>query len=632
MCGIAGIVSFDVERPASRERVAWMTDALVHRGPDDAGLHAAGPAAFGFRRLAIVDLRPEGNQPHFNEDGSVFSVVNGEIYNDAELRADLVARGHVLRSRCDVEVVPHLYEQHGVELMERLNGQFALAVYDTRRHRLLLARDPVGVCPLFYTVTDGQLLFASEIKGLLAHPGVPRDLDLHGLDQIMTFPGMASPTTMFRGIRSLPAGHFLVLENGELRTGCYWDLDYPRDITLTAPKDWAEQLEHLLTQAVGRRLQADLPVACYLSGGLDSSLIAGLMHKLRPQQRWHAFSLTFDDPMLDERRFQHAMAERIGAHHHPVAFDASQVERRLRSVIRHAESPLKESYNTCSHALSEAVRASGCKVVLSGEGADELFAGYVGYRFDALRAGADPSLALLDEDGWRESQLRESLWGDAGFFYERDYGAFRDLSSAIYAPDVAADPSRYDCLARSPVDRTRLRRRHPMHQRSYVDFKLRIADHLLSDHGDRMTFAHGVEGRYPFLDKDLIEFVTRLPPALLAQDGREKYPLRAIAQSHVAPEVLSREKFSFVGPGSPALLRGGSEWVMDLLAPETLKRQGYLNPETVSRLRRVYESDGHQVNQTFDVDLMMVVISFQVFLNEFAGTPSRREMNHQENA
>lgn len=618
MCGIAGIVNFTPHRPASGEQVARMTRALVHRGPDDDGLHVHGPAALGFRRLSIVDLRPEGNQPHFNEDSSIISVVNGEIYNHTELRDDLAKKGHTLRSRCDVEVVPHLYEEYGIELMDRLNGQFAFAVYDTRRHRLLLARDPVGVCPLFYTVVDGQLLFASEIKGLLAHPAVSRELDLRGLDQILAFPGLASPTTMFREIRSLPAGHYLVLENGELRTGCYWDLDYPPDARREPPTDWREQLDHLLQQAVSRRLQADVPVACYLSGGLDSSLVAGLMHKLRPSSQWHAFSVVFDNTDIDERKYQRIMAERIGARHHEVPFNAGEVEKRLRAVIRHAESPLKESYDTCSHALSEAVRESGCKVVLSGEGADELFAGYVGYRFDMMRASQDEGMDLLDEDGWRESQLRETLWGDANFFYERDYGAFREMSSALYAPDIARDPKRYDCMAQPLVDRARLRGRHPVHKRSYIDFKLRIADHLLSDHGDRMTFANSVEGRYPFLDKDLIEFVTCLPPGLLTLDQREKYPLRTVAQPYVAPQILAREKFSFVGLGSPDILRGRNEWLMDLLSSDTIKRQGYLNQETVARLRGMYEKSGYQVNQTFDVDLMMVVLSFQVFLDEFA--------------
>lgn len=618
MCGIAGMVSFDPLRSVPLEEVRRMTRALVHRGPDDEGFHAQGPAAFGFRRLSIVDLRPEGNQPHFNEDRSVFSVVNGEIYNYDELRTVLATRGHVLRSRCDVEVVPHLYEEYGDCLMSALNGQFAFAVYDSAQQRLLLARDPVGVCPLFYTVVDDCLLFASEIKALLAHPSVSRELNLRGLDQILALPGMASPTTMFRTIQSLPAGHFLELSEGKLRTGCYWDLDYPAAPPEAPPVDWEEQLDDLLRQAVRRRLQADVPVACYLSGGLDSSLVAGIMHKLRPSNHWHAFSVVFDDANLDERRYQRIMAERIGARHHEVPFGPDDAINRLRAVIRHAESPLKESYDTCSHALSQAVRESGCKVVLSGEGADELFAGYVGYRFDMLRAGQDDAGDLMDEDSWRESQLRETLWGDPDFFYERDYGAFRDMSSALYAPDIARDPSRYDSLAQPLVDTSRLRGRHPMHKRSYVDFKLRIADHLLSDHGDRMTFAHSVEGRYPFLDKDLIDFVTRLPPGLLTQDLREKYPLRAIAPPYVAPQVLAREKFSFVGLGSPDILRSQKEWLMDLLSPDLIRRQGYLNPDTVAHLRKSCEQGGNRINQTFDVDLMMVVLSFQVFLDEFS--------------
>lgn len=625
MCGIAGMISLDPQRKISIEEVKPMTRALVHRGPDDEGLHASGPAAFGFRRLSIVDLRPEGNQPHFNEDRSIFSVVNGEIYNHGDLRAELAERGHALRSRCDVEVVPHLYEEHGVELLDKLNGQFAFAVYDTKRHHLLLARDPVGVCPLFYVVADGCLLFASEIKGLLAHPVVSRELNLRGLDQIMTFPGMASPTTMFRTIQSLPAGHFLEMVDGKLRTGCYWDLDYPEDGPQNgngAPTDWEEQLDHLLQQAVSRRLQSDVPVACYLSGGLDSSLVAGVMHKLRPASHWHAFSVVFDKAEIDERRYQRIMAERIGARHHEVPFASADVEQRLRAVIRHAESPLKESYDTCSHALSQAVRDSGCKVVLSGEGADELFAGYVGYRFDMMRAGQDASGDLLDEDSWRESQLRETLWGDPDFFYERDYAAFGDMRSALYAPDIAREPARYDCLAQPLVDRSRLRGRHPVHKRSYIDFKLRIADHLLSDHGDRMTFAHSVEGRYPFLDKDLIEFVTRLPPGLLTADQREKYPLRVIAAPYVAPQILAREKFSFVGLGSPDILRGKHDWMMDLLAPDTIRRQGYLNPDTVARLRTSIEKDDARINQTFDVDLMMVILTFQIFLEEFS-VPAR---------
>lgn len=628
MCGIAGIFSLDPARPVARASLIAMTRALVHRGPDDEGFYVDGAAGLGFRRLAIVDPRPAGNQPHYSEDRAVVSVCNGEIYNYPALRSELEARGHRLQSRCDVEVLPHLYEEYGDALPARLSGQFALAVYEPGRHRLLLARDPVGICPLFWCEVAGQILFASEIKALLAHPAVPRRVDLAGLDQVLTLPGLVSPRTLFAGIHALPPGQALIVENGRVRTQIYWDLDYPCDPTApaAAPADWEEQLEHLLQQAVERRLQADVPVGFYLSGGLDSSLVAALIHRLRPHDDWHAFSIVFDDTALDERRYQRQMADRIGVRLHQVPFVPDDIERRLRAVVRAAETPLRETYDTCSHALSEAVHAAGCKVVMSGEGADELFAGYVGYRFDMARGAATGTDAadfddLLDADAWEETRTREQMWGNGTFFYERDYAAFRETKAALYAPDIAARLATFDCTRQPVVDTARLAGRHPLHRRSYVDFKLRIADHLLADHGDRMTFAHSVEGRYPFLDADLIDFVTRLPPALLMQDGREKYPLRRIARQMVPPAIVDREKFAFVAPGSPLLLaraqRGVADWVAALLDPERIRREGYFNPATVGALRAAYLQPDFSLNQTFDIDLMMVILSFQILLEEF---------------
>lgn len=630
MCGIAGIHSLDGRQPVDRDLLAAMTRALTHRGPDDEGFHLAGAVGLGFRRLAIVDPRPAGNQPHYNEGRDVVSVCNGEIYNHGELRHALEARGHRLVSRCDVEVLPHLYEEHGDELLGRLNGQFALALHDAGKNRLLLARDPVGICPLFWCEAEGQILFASEVKALLQHPAVPRRVDLAGLDQILTFPGTVSPRSMFAGIHALPPGHALIVENGKTRLQCFWDLDYPVGEAPPPPADWEEQLEHLLTQAVGRRLQADVPVGFYLSGGLDSSLIAGLIRRLRPADDWHAFSIVFDDAALDERRYQQLMAEHIGVRLHQVDFRPDEVDRRLRAVVRAAETPLRETYDTCSHALSAAVRDAGCKVVLSGEGADELFAGYVGYRFDMLRDGAGEARDfddLLDGDAWEETRTRETLWGDGDFFYERDYAAFRDTRAALYAPDLAADLARFDCTRGAAVDTARLRGRHPVHKRGYIDFKLRIADHLLADHGDRMTFAHSVEGRYPFLDADLIAFATRLPPGFLMHDGREKYPLRRVARKHVPGAIVDREKFAFVAPGSPVLLAnsraGATDWVAALLDPARIRREGYFNPATVAALREAYLRPDFAINQTFDVDLLMVVLTFQLFLEEFQ-MPSRQ--------
>lgn len=632
MCGISGIYALDRHRPVARASLEAMTRALVHRGPDDEGYYCAGPAGLGFRRLAIVDPRPAGNQPHYSEDRQVVSVCNGELYNHQALRHELQAAGHQFMSRCDVEVLPHLYEAHGDGLLERLNGQFALAIYAPERHRLLLARDPVGVCPLFWCMADDCVIFASEIKALLKHPKVLRQVDLTGLDQVLTFPGPVSPRSLFAGIHALPPGHALVVEDGKVRSHCYWDLDYPRaSASSTPPDDWEEQLEALLLQAVSRRLQADVPVGFYLSGGLDSSLIASLIRRLRPaadfqagfQADWQAFSIVFDDAGLDERAYQRQMADHIGARLQQVPFTADAIDQRLRAVVRAAETPLRETYDTCSHVLSAAVQQSGCKVVLSGEGADELFAGYVGYRFDAARAaaGGEDFDELLDAEAWEALRCRETLWGDASFFYERDYAAFRDTKAALYAPDLAARLAEFDCSRAPIINPQQIAGRNRLHQRSYVDFKLRIADHLLADHGDRMTFAHSVEGRYPFLDADLIAFVTRLPPGLLMADGREKYPLRRVARRHVPPAIINREKFAFVAPGSPLLLgraaAGQADWVAALLEPSRIRNAGYFNPDTVAALRAAYLRPDFSLNQTFDVDLMMIVLTFQIFLEEF---------------
>jgi asparagine synthase (glutamine-hydrolysing) len=623
MCGIAGIYSFDRHRAVESTLVEAMTQTLVHRGPDGVGFHVEGGVGLGFRRLAIVDPRLAGNQPHYSENRDVVSVCNGEIYNHRELRADLEARGHRMQSHCDVEILPHLCEEHGDALLGRLNGQFALALYEPLKHRLLLARDRVGVCPLFWCEVDGQILFASEVKGLLAHPKVPRRVDMAGLDQIITLPGLVSPRTVFTGIQSLPPGCALVIENGQVRMQRYWDLSYPRQAATTPAADWEEQLEHLLLQAVSRRLQADVPVGFYLSGGLDSSLMAGLIHRLMPHRDWQAFAIVFDDAAMDEGRYQRQMAEHIGVRLQQTRFSADMIEQRLRAVVRCAETPLRESYDTCSHVLSQAVQQANCKVVLSGEGADELFAGYVGYRFDMVRqqAGGGGLDDLLDGEDWEEMQTRETLWGDGQFFYERDYAAFRETRAALYAPDLAASFGQFDCTRKSLIDTAQIAGRHPFHQRSYVDFKLRIADHLLADHGDRMTFAHSVEGRYPFLDDDLIAFVTQLPPGLLMQDGREKYPLRQVARRYVHPSILAREKFSFVAPSSPSLLalaQGGSaEWIADLLAPERIRSEGIFNADTVAQLRATYLRPDFNLNQTFDADLMMMVLTFQLFREEF---------------
>ncbi|MDY6988815.1 MAG: asparagine synthase (glutamine-hydrolyzing) [Thermodesulfobacteriota bacterium] len=617
MCGIAGTYNIRGGRSVDQAVLEAMTNTLVYRGPDDSGYHMEDGLGLGFRRLSIIDLTT-GNQPIYNEDRSVICVCNGEIYNYRELKALLQARGHRFYTTCDVEVLVHLYEEYGTAFLKRLNGQFALALFDKKAKSLLLARDHVGIAPLFYSNMDETFIFASEIKALLKHPLVGRDIDLTALDQVFSFPGVVSPRTMFKNISSLKPGHYILIQGGPMEVKEYWDLDYPETSEMESPRPesyYLERLNDLLTQSVRYRLQADVPVGFYLSGGLDSSLIAALMHSIQPDKR-HSFSIGFKEPDIDERDFQQLMAASVGSHHHEVVFDWKDISDRLKDAVYHAESPLKESYDTCSLTLSELVRKNNIKVVLTGEGADELFAGYVGYRFDMQqrRLQEDP----YDAEMMMEREIRESLWGDGDFVYEKNQYEFRETKEAIYSKGLNDRFHHFDSANQGLVDKTKLQGRHPIHKRSYLDFKLRLSDHLLADHGDRVAYANSVEARYPFLDIDFIEFAKTIPPSLLVKGATEKYILKSLSRKYLPKPIVERKKFAFVAPGSPYLIRQHLEWINDTLSYDRIKRQGYFNPDTVERLKKTYSAQDFTLNQTFENDLLMIILTFGIFSELFA--------------
>jgi len=618
MCGIAGILGQTRSSDSRRHWLEQMVNTFRYRGPDADGFHEDAYVGLGFRRLSIIDLEG-GHQPLCNETGDIWLICNGEIYNHQALRQGLEQRGHRFRSRSDVEVILHLYEEQGRAFVAELNGQFAFALYDSRRQTLLLGRDHFGIAPLFHTRVGNRWLFASEIKALLACPDVPRAVDLTGLDQILTFPGPVSPRTLFQGIHSLPPGHLLEIHAGEERLIRYWDLDYPTRDEWWPSRSLADTLDELdarLREAVRLRLNADVPVGFYLSGGLDSSLIAALIHHLSPGHPRHSFSIGFSHAGIDERAYQRIMAEAIGSLHHETLFDHSDLERYLPVMVRHAETPLRESYNSCSLMLSALVRECGIKVILTGEGADELFGGYVGYRLDRQRTPASQ-----DIDAWMEQEARLRLWGDADCFYEREYVAHADTRSALYSSEVLAGFSTFDCTGQAPVDHGQLAGRDVFHQRSYLDCKLRMADHLLADHGDRVSYAHSVEARYPFLDLELFKLVRTIPPGQMLHGLEEKHLLKQLGQRYLPGAIVRRPKFSFVAPGSPYLLRQNREWIEDLLAHDTIRRQGYFNPQTVERLKTRYRQADFSLNQTYEDDLLMVILTFGIFLDTF-GLPN----------
>jgi asparagine synthase (glutamine-hydrolysing) len=616
MCGIVGYVDLNRAGRVEERILDEMANALIHRGPDSRGYFVEPNAGLGTRRLRIIDLET-GDQPLFNEDRSLVLSCNGEIFNYRELTTELETKGHKFRTKTDVEVLVHLYEERGVGFLNKLNAQFALAIYDRKDGTLFLARDQFGICPLFYTVVDGFLIFASEIKAILKHPSVPREVNMTGLDQVLSLPGAISPQTLFRNIHSLPSGNYLVVRNGDVSVREYWDLDYPREGESADCKPesyYAETLRDRLEQSVRYRLQADVPVGFFLSGGLDSSLIAAMIRRVSPDVQRHSFSISFSDERLCEAKYQRMVSESVGSIHHEIPFNDTDIAVRLREAVYHSECPLKETYNTASLALSKETRRSGVTVVLNGEGSDELFAGYVGYRFDKGRTNSGRS---QDLDTILADEVREKFWGDKDLNYEKDEYSFRDIKQALYAPSISARLNEFDCSNFPVINKDRLRGRHVLHKRSYLDFKLRLGHHLIADHGDRMTMANSIEARYPFLDIDLVEFCTQIPPDLKLNGFSEKYILKKAAGNLIPREIVDREKFGFVAPGSPVLLRQNIDWVYDLLSYERIKRQGYFNPDTVEFLKKQYAQNDFKLQLSLDDDLLIVVLTFGLFLELF---------------
>jgi asparagine synthase (glutamine-hydrolysing) len=617
MCGICGYYDASGKAKKVDEAVLGrMTERLVHRGPNSSGQFLAQNIGLGFRRLSLIDLSG-GDQPLYNEDRSLVLICNGEIYNYRELRDELINNGHCFSTRCDVEVLLHLYEDCGVDLLHRINGQFAFALYDMKQSSLLLARDHFGINPLYYANIDGIFVFSSEVKGILEFPGIRREVDLTGLDQVLTFPGLISPRTMFKGISSLPAGNYLVLKGEHLCLQEYWDLDYPTIKESHDPRPeryYADKLKEALARSVKSHLHADVPVGFYLSGGLDSSLIAALIGEVSRGTERHSFSITFTDQELCESRYQRLMSRHVGSIHHEIEFDWREISHRLKQAVYHSESPLKETYNTASLALSEHARSQGIRAILTGEGADELFAGYVGYRFDQL---SRQRRKTYDVHEVMENEMRFKLWSDSDLFYEKDYYNYADTKKALYSAHAAHRFDEFDCLQFELVNKNKLRDRHCIHQRSYLDFKLRMADHLLSDHGDRMALANSVEARYPFLDLDVLKVAMEIPPGLQLKRLVEKHILRMAAENLVPKEILEREKYAFLAPGSPYLLSQNIEWIADLLSSDRIKREGYFNPATIERLKTRYTKKGFALNLPFESDLLIIVITFGIFLQVF---------------
>lgn len=600
MCGICGICNITNVNPVDPGIIRRMMDSIIHRGPDGSSLTISGRAAMGFNRLSFVDL-VGGMQPLYNGDRSVFMICNGEIYNYRELKRGLSERGYVFRTETDVEVVPFLYDEYGLDFTAHLHGQFAIALYDSRTERLILVRDQMGVCPLFYTIYDGRIIFGSEIKAIMDYPGIQRKLNLRALDQLMNFPGAVSPETFFKGIFSVKPGHMLCFddENG-MRDIEYWDIQYEKEISDKGEKYYLETLKELLKKSISMRLDADVPIGFYLSGGLDSSIVAGFIRKYN-MNSCRSFSAEIDSAGLDESIYQKLVRESVGSKHLSVSVSDELIYESLREVVYHAESALKESYDAAAFLLSGLVAQTPAKAVLTGQGSDEIFCGYVGYMLDSFR---NMRKASMSEE---EKQCNLRLWGKEYFRYERDHPAIRSVHRKLYSPDLRNVMEDFSALREGPVDTEKLKGLSDPQRRSYIDCKLRLSDHLLIEHGDHMSFAHSVEGRHPFIDTELIEFVCSMPDEYKINGTDEKYILKKAGRDIVPDEIIKRKKFPFQSQGMSSLAK--STGIISLISDSKIKEQGIFDCGYVSQLVRMYTDPDFKLMGAYDIDYLMIVVT-----------------------
>ncbi len=591
MCGLCGVLNFGSSgTPVDEPTLRRMADTIQHRGPDADGYFVAPDhqVGFGFRRLSIVDLAT-GDQPMSNEDDSVWLVFNGEIYNHADHRPRLEALGHRFRSRCDAEVVLHLYEEYGPDCVDHLRGMFAFAIWDSRRRRLLLARDRIGVKPLYFAALPRTLLFGSEIKALLGHPALSPRLSEQALSLYLTFAATPAPGTLFEGIEKLPPGNRLIVDadTGRRTLERYWQpLPDPAELgRRRAPEEYVEHLEALVRESIGLRMMSDVPYGAFLSGGVDSSLNVALMAELadRPVS---TFSVAIDgDAASDELGFARAVAQKYGTRHHEVVIGDQDFLEYLPRLVWHQDEPLADPVCVPLHAVSEAARQSGTKVVQVGEGSDELFAGYTSYAFFsdfhkrlwrpyqlvpeiARRTIAGGARYLLSTDRadvlQRAADSAELFWGGAIPFY--DSHKKRLLLHGDLGPDSATDGRRAVDALYADVDS------HSPHASQLermigIELRQRLPELLLM-RVDKVTMGSSLEARVPYLDHKLVEFALAIPADVKYRHGVTKWVLKRVAERvGLDRELVYRKKRGFCGSASnmltPRLLDRAEQDILD---------------------------------------------------------------------
>lgn len=604
MCGIAGVLNTKEGREVSTDGLKQMVSAVKHRGPDEFGIYRDDRIGLGHARLSIIDLSG-GQQPMSNEDDSIWITYNGEIFNYLELREELIKKGHRFKTDSDTEVIIHLYEDHGVDCLKFLNGQFAFAIWDKNKKELFLARDRLGIRPLFYTTCNDRFYFASEIKSIFATGEVTREIEPTALDQIFTFWHTVPPRTAFKDIHELPPAHYLLYKNGRIETRCYWDVDFSNINKDMDFEEAAEQLKELLIDSTRLRLRADVPVGAYLSGGLDSSVTTALIRNFTsaPLQ---TFSIAFEDKDYDESFYQKEMAKALGTQHNEIRCSYSDIGDNFPQVIWHTEKPVLRTAPTPLFLLSKLVRDSNFKVVLTGEGADEIIGGYDIFKETKIREfwarypdskyrplllkKLYPYLPAFQSQSkaYREAFFNENLSDISdGFFSHRPRWITTSRNKLFFSerlkeslngasPENALDSTMPVGFGNLP----------PLARAQYLETKNLLPGYILSSQGDRMAMANSVEGRFPFLDHRVAEFCARLPLHYKMSVLNEKYILKKCMEKYLPENIVKRTKQPYMAPDAKSFFFGQKplDYVEELLSDECIERYGYFKHKPVSLL------------------------------------------------
>ena len=634
MCGIAGAIDLTgADREFPRARLRAMTDAIVHRGPDDAGGHFEPGLALGARRLSIVDLAG-GHQPISNEDNSTWVAFNGELFEYPEIRRDLLARGHHLATRCDTEAWVHLYEDHAEGVFHRARGQFAVSLWDRRERTLFLGRDRVGICPLYYAEGDGWLIWGSEVKAILASGLVRAVPDSKGLDYFFNFFSASTTRTVFDGIKLIPPGHYLKIRGGRISIQQYWDLDFPArgdERRLDDPTPLVDELEGHLATAINRRLRGDVPVASYLSGGLDSTVVLGLATRERGGPV-ASYTIGLDRAGPDERSESAESASALGSPLTTVALGRADIAAAYPALIRAAEVPVVDTSCACLLRLAETVHARGHRVVLTGEGADEALAGYIWFKMqrstNAFRRVAGDrwsarirDLALDAIGGGRAHRPSYTPIHGLRTAQQDLYDLLGQSRSLFYSDGMWSRLADHSAYADTGLTNRGIGRWAPLNQSLYVGYKMMLAGLLLGSKGDRVAMNASVEARYPFLDDDLIQFCATIAPEYKLRRRTNKWLLRQVAARTLPPRIAGRPKTmfrasrlqTFFGPDRPC-------WVDQLLSPESLRATGYFDPQAIARARRVPTWMPILTPKRLGLDLgLTCVVSTQLWHHTYCG-------------